>query len=100
MALLQEHEILELWNNNMKRAASCAKEMSEDTVHGGMWNMVAAGIDELRRRGNIMAQSKAMSEQALTKSLASWELRLGKKTDAEVEKTNKENKKKGIIIDG
>jgi len=101
---ITENEMLDRWNDALKRATSCALEMVEFTALSdkkrSMWNNVAHCLDELRRRGNIMAQGRALASRELDRQLDMWETRIGKKTDAKVAKEKAEKFKKRIIIDG
>lgn len=96
---LQENEILNRWNDSMKRACSSCREMADhNEKYKYVWFMCANRLDELRRRGNVMAQGKMLSKETIERSLDAWQLNLGRKTDAAVAK--EEKKKKRFIIDG
>ena len=95
MTQLQEKDIQTLWNDNMKRATSCAREMF-DATKDSSWLLTANKIDETRRLGNVMMQQKSMSEADINQSLFDWKVALGQKTDKEVANKNKRK----LIIDG
>lgn len=94
---LNEGEILDRWNDSMKRACSACRELAEQK-YKNIWILVANRLDEMRRRGNVMAQGKMLSKETIERSLDAWQLNLGRKTDAAVAK--EEKKKKRFIIDG
>lgn len=101
---LSDNDILNRWNDVMKRAISNAREMVEHSSLGdkkrSMWNQVAHGLDELSRRGNIMAQGKPLSVDELGTQIDAWQFRIARKADDKAKKEKAKKDRKRIILDG
>lgn len=97
---ISEKEVTDRWNDCMKRATALAKEMVHFSQLGNqkrsMWNVVSHTLDEMRRKGNIMAQGKSLSRQQLDQHLDSWQLKVSRKTAAKAAKEKSQNR---IILD-
>lgn len=84
-SVISEKESLEFFNEGLKKAASCAMEMAAFQSHP-IWRDIATLLNELRQKGMMMANSKAMSRQDVLLNLDRRQGIVGEKADAAANK--------------
>lgn len=64
----------------MQRARDCAVALSI-AQKSHIWNDISKNVDGIRKKGNIMGQSKGLTQTEVTESINSYARKFGEKSD-------------------